>query len=31
MDITAAALKYNGHVGLADSYGVGYTDERGWY
>ena len=31
MDIPAPALKYNGHAALADSYGVGYTDERGWY
>lgn len=31
MAISPSMVRYNGHPALADSYGVGYTDERGYY
>ena len=31
MTIPPGALKYNGQPKLSESYGVGCTDERGWY
>jgi hypothetical protein len=31
MALSPGAVSYNGHPALKDTYGVGYTDERGWY